>query len=550
MNNSFIDKLKNNRNYIYTVVFVIVFGVIWCILFVKCKYGYGNIDETLYIQLAHRLIQGDALIVDEWTEVQWFSYLLFPIMRIYTIFFKTSEGIVLSFRYIYTFVWGIACLAIYLELKKKNHLGAILSSLFFLLYVPYGIMGLSYNTFGLLFLVLSCVINLSENSKISNIISGSFYAFAVLCHPNLVFLSIYYLIYFLFIKKDKKQMLFFIAGILIQMVIFLVFIFSRASLSEMIQAFSIGYSREVSDKFRVIDNIKSWFVGLFGKGNAYIILFIILVSFISIFDKNKHKYCIVILISISILIIYMYINHYVTMNYLVFPFALAAPFLFQLNNGKIKDFLYSLWIPGLIYSICINAASYLEIRGAFSVLSISSIGCICALCEYLTTSDKKDLMLSAAKIVMCVAMVIQLTLELEVRWNTVSTDTVVKDQVMKIERGPEKGLRVSKRQYNIYENVMKLNDESTISGYSLLFLSTNPLYYLNNYDYKSSSYSSWFVPEGMSQLDYYSIDSQKLPDLIIYPLEDQKFDQLCDALIEKYHYQLVEYNSMARIYAK
>ena len=34
-------------------------------LLYKCPYGYGTMDESFYLSVVHRLLQGDRLLVEE-----------------------------------------------------------------------------------------------------------------------------------------------------------------------------------------------------------------------------------------------------------------------------------------------------------------------------------------------------------------------------------------------------------------------------------------------------------------------------------------------------
>lgn len=544
--NKKIDKYK-----IVSILFYVIYGAIWIILFAKCKYGYGNLDETYYLQVTHRIAQGDALIAEEWHIGQLFSYLLLPFMYLYMHIFNTSTGIVLFFRYLYTFVWGTANLFIYFKIKKINHLGAVFASIFLLIYAPFGIMALSYNSFGIMFLVLSCVLNLTSNSKISNIISGSFYSFAVLCCPSLVVLLIYYLIYFLFIKKEKSQLLYFIIGIIIQFIIFIIFVLSRASLSKIIQSIPYILSHPEHDDANLISKIKIWFLSFYNRSNKYLLLAIMLVVAVSYFIKHKQIILIIILLLITGLIIYTYKTYYY-INHLMYPLALIAPFLFITKNDKIKKILYSIWLPGLIYSLCLNFTSNQGEYAIFSALSISSFGSIISLCIYvdesINTNKLKNIVI---KTMMCLVIVLQISLLLIVRWNNIFWDTYTSKQNKLIEKGPEKGLYVSDEKYDIYSEVVDVFDSLDLEDDSIFVLSSNSLYYLCYFNSRSSSSSSWLLPGDTLQMKYLEINPSKLPNKIIYPLNEyDNYDNLLDELMNRYSYKLVDSNKFVQLYSK
>lgn len=540
----------NNKKLI-NILFAFSFILLFIILFNKCKYGYADMDETFFIQTAHRIAQGDALIAEEWNASLGFSYLMYPIMRIYMLIFKSFDGVVLNFRYIYLLIWSTAIIYLYFELRKYTYLGAYFSSLFLFIYAPYNIMALSYNSMGILFLVLSCTICLTRNSKISNIVAGSFYSFSVLCHPSLAIMVIYYLIYFLFIKKDKKQLLYFFIGIVIQFIIFCIFVFSRTSLSKIL--LSIPHILSIPDHgISSTYSLQTTWINTWRTYSDSSILFvIILTSVISYFSKNKIEHFMVVLVLIALLIINVYQNNYY-INFMMYPLAFGAPFLFQFNNKKIRDLLFSFFIPGLIYSFCINVVSNQGPYVVFSVLSISSIGCICGFFIYfeeLSTINNKTV--SLAKVIICIVMTLQLFLEIEVRWNTIYWDTDMNKQTIIVDNGPEKGIYISSNKYKEYENIINICNAFEYKGESILYLSQKPLYYLENKDSRCSAYSSWLIPHDFRQIEYYEINPEKLPDVIIYPSHEYgNYDEICNSLIEKYKYKELASSEYGYIYIR
>lgn len=540
----------NNKKLI-NILFVFSFVSIFIILFNKCKYGYADVDETFYIQMAHRIAQGDALIAEEWNTTLGFSYLLYPVMRVYMLLFNSFDGIVLNFRYIYLIVWSILTIYLYFEIRKYTYLGAYFSSLFLFIYAPYNIMALSYNSMGIMFLILSCTTCLTRNSKISNIVAGSFYSFSVLCHPTLAIMVIYYLIYFLFIKKDKKQLLYFSIGIVIQFIIFCIFAFSRTSLSKILlsipkilNAPDHGTSSAYSLQTTWINIWKTY-------SNPIIILTVILVTIVSYFCKNKVEYFIIVLILITVLLFNVYQNFYY-INYMIYPFVIGAPFILQLKSKRIKDFIFCFCISGIIYSFCVNWVSNQGPYAVFSVLSIASVGCICAFSTYVEELDiSKRKLHKLAKITLCIVLFLQLFLELDVRWKTIYWDADMDKQNVVIDIGPEKGIHVSESKYREYMNVIDVSKSFKYEGNYALFLSSQSLYYLDNNELRCSAYSAWLIPNDSRQTEYYDINPNMIPDLIVYPSSEYgKYDELLDFLMTKNDFVLDIQNKDGCMYIK
>lgn len=98
----------------------------------KCRYGFTNIDESFYLTIPYRLCQGDRLLLNEWHLSQLSGWILrFPMAAFLRINGGT-EGICLSFRYLYVAAHlGISLLLFFL-LRKKSGIGAAAAVLIFM----------------------------------------------------------------------------------------------------------------------------------------------------------------------------------------------------------------------------------------------------------------------------------------------------------------------------------------------------------------------------------------------------------------------------------
>lgn len=90
-----------------------------------------NVDEGFYLTIPYRLTQGDALLADEWHVTQLVAMLVYPLVKMYLVIFKGTEGIYLAFRYLYVgFLIGTTLVS-YLLLRKKDKTLAMISSIMF-----------------------------------------------------------------------------------------------------------------------------------------------------------------------------------------------------------------------------------------------------------------------------------------------------------------------------------------------------------------------------------------------------------------------------------
>lgn len=159
------------RKAFYVALFLA--GVV--LVFYKCRFGYADMDESFYLTIPYRLTMGDGLFVNEWHLSQMAGFLIYPFMAIYRILFPTGEGIILHFRYLYTALHTITALLIWWRLKKYGG-WALSASLLYLLFTPYGIMALSYNSMGVAFVTLSGVFLATnfQNRKRIWVVAGMF----------------------------------------------------------------------------------------------------------------------------------------------------------------------------------------------------------------------------------------------------------------------------------------------------------------------------------------------------------------------------------------
>ncbi|MBQ9880837.1 MAG: hypothetical protein IJM45_10440 [Clostridia bacterium] len=210
--------------------------------------GMGAMDESMYLNVAHRLLQGDRLLIDEWHVSQFSAPLVYLPFRIYYSL-RGTEGIILFFRYLYLIAqFGVSLFAFF-RLRKYGFIAAVAS----LMYCRYTVMNcpaLSYYTMSLMSCTLICLLLFTGDEPkkpLTLLITGLLTGAAVLSEP---LLAVFYFIYViavavsLILKKkrkplyllDLKSFLFITAGIVVSAAAFFAFLLSRGSLSEYLSA--------------------------------------------------------------------------------------------------------------------------------------------------------------------------------------------------------------------------------------------------------------------------------------------------------------------------
>ena len=175
----------------------IPFLLVTVLIFWRCRFGIPDVDESFYLTVPYRLLQGDGLFTQEWHLSQMAGVLLLPFVWLYRLLFGSMDGIFLAMRYLCCIVMIITGIFLYVRLKPFNRAGAAIASVAFTLYIPFGISALSYNSMGIITLTVAMVIVLSARKRIrlQFFIAGALFAAAVLCNPYLLLLYIGYALF-------------------------------------------------------------------------------------------------------------------------------------------------------------------------------------------------------------------------------------------------------------------------------------------------------------------------------------------------------------------
>lgn len=165
-------------------IFLLGALAIVCLFGWKIRYGNADIDEAFYPTVPLRLLKGDTLLLDEWHVTQLSGFLLTPFVALQRILFGGTEGIILHLRVFWLIEHLTVMTVSYLLLEKRHGIFAAAAALMYGLFVPFGMMALSYNSMGVDAAYLLAVLY-SSNSKsaAADIAKGFLSAVMVLCSP-------------------------------------------------------------------------------------------------------------------------------------------------------------------------------------------------------------------------------------------------------------------------------------------------------------------------------------------------------------------------------
>jgi hypothetical protein len=176
-----IKKSWTKQLWIFTGAMFLLF----CMFAWRQFYGFNKNDEIFYISTVYRFFQGDAMLVDEWNNVQMFAFVTYPLYCLLRIFVRSNEGIVLLFRLSYLIFQAAAASYCYHRLKRFGWV-RIFPALFYFVTTPYNINSLSYNTltFGFVLLTLVTISGAEKLSVRDDILCGVFTAGACLLYTS------------------------------------------------------------------------------------------------------------------------------------------------------------------------------------------------------------------------------------------------------------------------------------------------------------------------------------------------------------------------------
>jgi len=498
---------------IIRVAFPIVFVGLVALMFWKCKYGFPY-EETFYAYTAFRFINGDYPILHEWHMSQMsHMFLQLPVM-IYLKFSSGTEGIILFLRYLYTTLWTAFGAFVYYRTRTVSKHGAMLASLVILVFAPCGQMAIYYYPMGILTLTVSGILLITSQRlrRLQIVTAGIFYSLAVIYCPVLAVLTVPAAVLiitgFVRNRKEYKELLWMLPGILLSVAVFYICVMSHAPLGEYLN---------------VLPNIMSdseHAAGIAEKTIEYLesviyVLILVAATFIfAKFCKNRKiirngfiAECI-----LSVVLVLVYLMQDSLVNYYMTAFVNIGLYvrLVMPDDMNRKLFTY-LWIPGVLYSLCIHFSSNMGGVVISSALTVSAFAGILMAARMITADKEKYEEVSF----LCSVTVLILVLTIS-RAMYVFCEHNVFEQTHKIDQGICKGLMVSDEPYDRYmyllPDVVKIKNDDSIDR--LLIVSNEWWMYLES-GKMISSFTAWTPTLTPAMLDsYYNLYPDMRPDAI------------------------------------
>lgn len=498
-------------------------------LFMKCRYGFANVDESFYLTVPYRLCQGDALFLNEWHLSQMTGWILQLPMALFLRLVGSTEGVVLAFRQLYVALHLVSSTVIFLLLRRKCKIGGAVAALFFYIFVPYNISTLCYNSMGLGLMTLSTVIMTCADRRWSDVIGGSLYALAVLCCPYLVVLLPIYGGAVLVVRSRPqwgeglpfllpRRFGMYVLGIALPAALFLITVLPRIPLADWPQIIA-GLFSDPEHSASIIGKLAQYAYGIIVIRPMRLFCLILLCGLLV-----RQKEIQAVLGGVVLALVGYVLLRAIFVNHLMFPLNLAGLYFYLVyRSTSAKPLFFGIWIPGMIYSVCIHLGS----NQCFYVISSASTVSLMASVLIVLLTLKEELPklrwpILKYGLVAAVALVflVQGVMQVKLRWEYIFWDKHdITAQTQLLTEGSHKGLLVTPEWEETYrtdwETASHLNP-----GDSLLVFGEKSYFYLFT-SCTNSSYSGWpaGTPESILQrLEiYYALCPDKRPDQILIP---------------------------------
>lgn len=508
----------------------------------RIRWGYAEMDESYFLTVPYRLIQGDALLRDDWHPTQLIGFLLYPIMKCYLLLRGSTEGIYLGFRYIYVISHFLAALAGYVLLRGRDKIAALASNLIFFLYTVFNTMSLGYNSMGLTAVWLWIAVALCKWKRfpIRGVCLGLLLAVAVLCNPYMVFA---YVIYAGICVRKRNDDVFGIrsfwgttlgAGILFM--VFCAFIFSRASFGELLQNIPFLFKDATHGPSQILRNIKSviWFSDWFRP--YFITLFIGAIAAMRFRKWSAWIFAGLSAVSaLCSLVLAVFKTEGIGRLAIMLPLTMLGLIAFLLTEHKSWDVMQRGWMVGVLYSLSLIFSSDQGVYAICWASTASSAASVFLIKDYLQEQEGWNFRWPG----LALLIVGQLCSQIYLLRNYVYYEDNRSELTSEIEEGPMRGVlttEAKKRIYAIdYENISGIKD---LDGKNLLIFNEAPEGYLIAQTVRNGGPSGWMCDykslDDRKLQEYYELHTDKIPDIIYVNMEfesgwnDEKWRQWCE----------------------
>lgn len=531
-------KMADQRN-MQHLIFIGLFLLIEILLIRRSFYGFNTADEMYYIGTSERLYRGEKLLIDEWHPSQQLcSFLLYPVYGLMRTILGSTEGIVMSSRFLYLVFEGMITMLLYLRFQRRGK-ASYGPAFLFLLFVPFGICAMSYNSieFGSLTVLLAILSADMEYSVPEYLVCGILMAALVLANPFALLMYAAYGFICLaatfrnHMKKQKtegvlsfKCFLWMTLGAGIILAFFILFVMQRGTVSEVLANVPYIIGDPEHQNAGLWYKTRRYFYLCF-KSYRYMFCGLGMVYLATFLDRKRceHGVAYMLLASLAVfpaLIYYGFAAEHIPINYQMLPLAFWCLEAYFVTRKKERRLFYGWYLPAMIFTMIVQYATDTGIVNISASYSLCSYPGLMFVSRWLKEvwgmeGNRQRLLRGAGSIAVCAVVCLQFLGTFYLRMNYACGDDKMPLLTKKMERGPLKGVYTTPETAGWYEEVLlELDALQMTERDRLLVVGVAPWIYIYA-DAECGSYSTWQVYEESIQLhDYYTLHPDKFPNVI------------------------------------
>ena len=545
-----INSLKKNR----MLILFLISGLLLCI---RSRYGYSFNDEPFIVSLAQRLSYGDALIVDEWNTAQNFGAVLLPLYQLYVAITGSTEGILLAFRLVYSVLWTLTCVAVYMTLSPKFS-GAIICYFYLLLFSPLDQMTLSYTSVALMGCILiSClfVYHLEVRAFRFGWFTAAYTALAViavLSQPYLaagyVGLSVYFAVAHL-VKKTESSRFFFrvtlvscLAAAATAGVYVYLFVLSKHTLAEVLLNVENMFTGTKYAGSTVFDSVLSYLQAIVTHYRANLIALAVSVCMICIPSvRRSPRGKLLLFLGNAAVFALVLMKQFLDREQFLFNtqvgpmvFLGIAAYLLLDDKEKYRKLFWIFAAAGVVYSFCGHLASdtgIFAITMGLMIWGVAGIVCIAELyrkqLDEAAASAGGTVWRRTAAIAVAAVFVVQLGFQAFLKIDRHYWDESIIYTRTSVACGAARGIKTTRQRaeehkvkYSILVDLLENVSREQKEKIRFVSLIPDPVQYLDA-DLPVGAFSTWTFADSDEKLTerlnrYYSVNPDNVPNVIFY----------------------------------
>lgn len=537
-----------DRKKMQHLIFIGLFLLIEILLIRRSYYGFNTADEMYFIGTSERIFRGEKILIDEWNPTQQLcSFLLHPIYCLLRIALGSTEGIVMASRFLYLAFEAVLTIFLYLRLQRRGF--ASYGPVFlFLLFAPFGICAMSYNSieFGILTVLLAVLSAKMEHSVPEYILCGILMAVIVLANPFALLMYFLYGIICLAVTLRNrhsgretegalqlKSFLWMTLGAVIVLILFVLFVFQRGTLSEMLANIPHIVGDSEHEGGGIWHKIQRYFYLCF-KNYRYMFCGLGVIYVATWADRKRYKHSLIYMALASLavlpyLIYYGFIFDHITVNYQMLPLAFWCLEAYLVTEHKEKRIFYWWYLPCMFFTLIVQFATntgIVTISVAYGLCSCVGLLFVARWIQELREREGAHFALAdmwkngkflqtGLAALSCLVILFQFAGTFYLRMTYAWGDSPMKELTQVMERGPLKGVYTSPKGADWYGKVLKELDMLELTREDeLMVVGVAPWIYLY-VEAGCGNYSTWQVHENSTQLyDYYALHPDKFPNVI------------------------------------